>query len=527
MRIELRFKTENLQNHDAGLGIVWVATKCEGIDVKREDHPQVFEWRHGRIAAAYVLLRLMAQSLQSEIERIDLEPDSPSQTAYNLITHRPQWVQTMFGRQFRDVVRLGIENGQRFLQPTSPHTVTVFLDGRKCRDVASIQPIANNLLRQFKGWRGILGHPELMELVLPYRLSERHLLQVLVNEFNISRIPCVRDSYRYALRLRFDDETPTIFRRDAKEWLKELQDKQTAAELQETLDEFFDGQSSDLHINEDDFYFRYSNGGTLPVVTMPDGRDYFALFYRDEFPVGWNIANGGSDSCRELFHPQETIEREFIEELIVVDVVEQCRYRLQSELELPEFVESWRLWGMTKGWSDFDDQVLPGRWIEQEDIMDEVHINDEVPPIRNVLINITATDFGIELDRVFKLDFSKEQNADFSDDGTIVNTPIRLVDGELRNGEVLGRPIGLFHVDRFKKEDLDGEFEPDYTYYDGELRFFGPNYSVRKLVANEFVPRLIGLNLRLVNHDPQEYGLCPITKNVIKMWLSRNTIFSH
>jgi len=40
--------------------------------------------------------------------------------------------------------------------------------------------------------------------------------------------------------------------------------------------------------------------------------EYYCLFYRDIFPVGWNIANGGSDNNEELLNPLLTIERSFV-----------------------------------------------------------------------------------------------------------------------------------------------------------------------------------------------------------------------
>ena len=40
---------------------------------------------------------------------------------------------------------------------------------------------------------------------------------------------------------------------------------------------------------------RFGNGGVLPIIRLDDS-DYFCLFYRDIFPIGWNIANGASDT---------------------------------------------------------------------------------------------------------------------------------------------------------------------------------------------------------------------------------------
>lgn len=71
-------------------------------------------------------------------------------------------------------------------------------------------------------------------------------------------------------------------------------------------DKFF--ANSFLH-NDENFPFRYASGGTLPILRM-EGQGYYCFFYRDIFPIGWNIANGGCCTREELLNPQMTIERE-------------------------------------------------------------------------------------------------------------------------------------------------------------------------------------------------------------------------
>jgi len=62
---------------------------------------------------------------------------------------------------------------------------------------------------------------------------------------------------------------------------------------------------------------RWSSAGGLPIVRFHD-QDWIALFYRDRKPVGWNVANGGSEKPEEWERIAELGDREFYEEFIVL-----------------------------------------------------------------------------------------------------------------------------------------------------------------------------------------------------------------
>ncbi len=72
------------------------------------------------------------------------------------------------------------------------------------------------------------------------------------------------------------------------------------------------------HFEDKHFPFRYANGGVLPIIKIKK-KDYFCLFYRAVFPVGWNIANGAANTIDDIRNPVNIIHREFSEEFIIAD----------------------------------------------------------------------------------------------------------------------------------------------------------------------------------------------------------------
>lgn len=63
---------------------------------------------------------------------------------------------------------------------------------------------------------------------------------------------------------------------------------------------------------------RWASAGYLPVVRWR-GQRWFALFFRDIPPIGWNIANGASNDSTERRRPSILAVREAKEELVVVE----------------------------------------------------------------------------------------------------------------------------------------------------------------------------------------------------------------
>ena len=158
------------------------------------------------------------------------------------------------------------------------------------------------------------GEPELKhdsDYVRPLAAAENHFLQVLVSRFTVTR-----SGQSATLSLSFNDDTPAIRTQRAKHHVREdISDFARKSDTyQKQLDAvLLDRTRASLPFDDPEFPFRYSNGGVLPILRMGD-QEYFSLFYRDIYPVGWNIANGASDSRAELLYPMTTVEREFRED---------------------------------------------------------------------------------------------------------------------------------------------------------------------------------------------------------------------
>lgn len=308
------------------------------------------------------------------------------------------------------------------------------------------------------------------------------------------------------MSVAFGGSTPTIRRKASKRLIRdrinEFEEK-VFRYRSEIRDFLLRGIGSTYSFHDDTFPFRLGNGGTLPVVRMGD-IDYYCLFWREVFPIGWNIANGGSDSLAELLNPQITIQREFREELVVIDENMGWWYAFQSEDEEfedhPDFALARALWlrRLNKKKGELRTVRIPLKWLSGPDRL-EVEYDGQVSETEGWIINICAEDFGIEVDRVVKLNI----------DDTAV-----LCDGELDGNKLMNRVIALFEVDSFNLRLASGETQfdrPDWVYHDGR-RF--PGEELSSCVASFLEQR-----------EPQDglrYGLCPVADMVIRRFLSLN-----
>jgi len=69
---------------------------------------------------------------------------------------------------------------------------------------------------------------------------------------------------------------------------------------------------------------RWSSGGHLPIVDW-GGREMALLFFRDITPIGWNIANGGSETAEEWFDLDALCGREANEEVMILEFSDRAR----------------------------------------------------------------------------------------------------------------------------------------------------------------------------------------------------------
>ena len=330
------------------------------------------------------------------------------------------------------------------------------------------------------------------------------------------------------LSVSFGPDSPAIWLRQAKAYLKERLPSNKIADYQATFEAALLRGEGDFSFDDFEFPLRFGNGGTLPVVRIA-GADYYCLFFRDTYHVGWNIANGGANSLHGLLHPDAIIERELREELIVADPGHRRRYvfdwhdaRLHDH---PDFALADRLWRerFRQQYScEFDTLPLPLKWLPAPDLTpatdaaashrcDSVRVQYAGRPDRaytgHGVLNINAEDFGIEFDRIAKL---------------CVGRDAVFCDGEIVAGQLLNRVVGLFAVETLDAAMATGEtcFRPDRFFWNGIERT-GDDLQE---VLIEFATALSRTGLTTAeNATPAAinragFNLCPITRNVVRRY---------
>jgi hypothetical protein len=176
-----------------------------------------------------------------------------------------------------------------------------------------------------------------VDLIRPLHAAEDRFLQVLLKEFRLTRR---KNSHNGGaqLSIRFDDFTPAIWNTEGRRHLLQTHDGGKRRQYQEELDDFLLTGKHQYSFDDPEFVFRYGSGGTLPIITLAGRKpfkSYFCLIYREVFPIGWNIANGGCDNRTELLDPEMTIERELREELIIADFDGDTRYVFPGDAPKP------------------------------------------------------------------------------------------------------------------------------------------------------------------------------------------------
>jgi hypothetical protein len=366
-------------------------------------------------------------------------------------------------------------------------------------------------------WNSIDGVEDLL-------LAEPSFIQVLLSKFAL-----YKTASECVLTIEFDQRERTITHRITKERIRNsIPDFRSRVERYQTLFDSILLQRTigNIEYKDPGFCFRYASGGVLPVLLMGE-KEYYCLFFRDVFPIGWNIANGGCDSVTELLDPALTIERELREELIILALLGNRDYVYRSAdgrtIDRPEFEIARELWNSYFKRMDFRGlkrSDIEVDWIDGPDQLSTTLLaEDNLPLIANpttrCFVNITALDFSIEVDKVARIPV--EPNA-------------LLLDGEISNYKLLGRPIGLFEVHQTEQKLLAGETE----FYPASVYFFGtsrPGHreNLLDLVFSRHIPRLIKEGIRDEEHlaNLKQYDeiftMCPITNRMIRRYATHKT----
>jgi hypothetical protein len=356
------------------------------------------------------------------------------------------------------------------------------------------------------------------DLIRPLKNAENHFVEVLLTDFKLSKRE--RGS---ELQVKFDDNTPTIWTSQARYSIKRSIpdfDNQVTKYQKVISDFLLRPKDKPFKFRDKNFPFRYASGGTLPILRIGNN-EYYCLFYREIFPIGWNIANGGCDNRFELLYPIDTIERELREELMIVDVKKRKRYVFSGDenkpFDHPSFAVArkfWRELPKLKDLPSYKETPILLKWLEGPDYLVVQQQKDNPRTIQGCFLNINAEDFGIEVDKVAKIHL--DENA-------------ILMDGEITGNRLVNSVIGLFEVSRFNREFIGGrnEFYPDYFFYNAD------SWDVDQLESKiALYMDKIG-DLRAENEKidyascSNKFALCPVTKKILARYLSLQSEKQH
>jgi hypothetical protein len=311
----------------------------------------------------------------------------------------------------------------------------------------------------------------------------------------------------YRLSVDLTGEPYGIYKNRGKQFLdyllRELQQEVPPAEMRERsalLHRFLMGAACEpAEITAGGPYqpLRWSSAGALPLVRwrkpgQSSADDWFVLFYRGINPVGWNLANGSSESAREWRHLFEVGVRELCEELVVLEgppvrngkpVAEVYRRRflpgavaaaypdLARRLTGRDFVrEHDRLRAVQDQMTITDDAAGAGLRLHEVETNATVVVKDDSQSYStaNVIFTVNPLEAGIESTFVFRFDLGDDDYLLFGevleDIGALAREPVMLlrrsfVESQLSRhgslGELLpgqerkqlpGIPAGDYHI---------------------------------------------------------------------------------
>ncbi|MEM7222411.1 MAG: toll/interleukin-1 receptor domain-containing protein [Pseudomonadota bacterium] len=307
---------------------------------------------------------------------------------------------------------------------------------------------------------GTIEVPSFQDLAPPLFAVEADFVQVLLSQFELTR-----SGTGVTLDLKFDYRTPTVTTREGRRFLRQNMSnflKKSEAYQRKIDSVLLHSTGQAFNPDDEEFVFRYGSGGSLLKVNF-EGIDYYCLFLRTVHPIGWNIANGGCDSLEELLNPIKTICRELEEELIVVgsDHWYAMETDTHASLDRPAFGVSREFWNRRfdqlnlKKFHQLNSLRIPISFIDGPDTL-KIDFQLTQREISGVYVNITAEDFGIEVDKIAKLVLPP---------GVDLRNGLKLLDGEVSGGRAVDRAVGLFRTDHFESKDAG---LPEHFYYSGE-----------------------------------------------------------
>ncbi len=340
----------------------------------------------------------------------------------------------------------------------------------------------------------------------------KSILQVLLSEFTLHK-----NGNGLTLDVCVTSDLLSITGNDGKrEFFKRLAPSASKSrnKIRKSLDDFYRKQRVRAYSFDcSGSPIRYANGGVLPVVRL-DSVDYFCLFYRGIFPIGWNIANGGSDDLDELLDPERILFREFGEELLASDHKRRLIYVHEPGREdktyglTNEALEAWKHKFKVLDFDKYTRLSLPVKWIEGPDKV-SARIGRRSHTSGGYFLNINPEDNSIELDRIALINL---QNG------------VTLFDGEISRGVLCNRAIGLFPVSeirrKFRRGKIDKmEFRPKRLFIGGEERDTTNLVETIRRECVEATPEILGEGeIQAFKRAPNKLNLCPVTRGIVERY---------
>ena len=282
---------------------------------------------------------------------------------------------------------------------------------------------------------------------------------LLANELQLDRRLDSDGSERTRLTVNLRGQSTGLYNNAGKRWLrarfhKELRRYEAVSHV---LAQFLKtAQAGSEHkVPLESLPLRWASGGVVPVVRWR-GQRWITVFFRDIAPIGWNIANGASETKAEYKNLESLICREFAEECVVLASRPYTKGRSrQLEVRMSScLADAMSKRAITKHREvrrRQDDITLlpPG----PQDILiareipttTEVRVIYEDPlgrpterTIRDVYFNVNPAEMGIEVVRLVEFELPDEAV---------------IIDGELlENLDMLvRRPVGLIREDYLRR----------------------------------------------------------------------------
>ncbi len=351
--------------------------------------------------------------------------------------------------------------------------------------------------------------------------SYDEFVQVLIDNFTLTR-----EGNGKCLEFEINNNHHAIRDPQARYLLNKFTKKYNQGKTSPLVDKLkkFEKDKSILSYQFEDshFPFRYANGGVLPIIKIKK-EDYFCLFYRAVFPVGWNIANGAANNIDDIRNPINIIHREFSEEFIIADHKKRVLYIFDTDNEATmsgtqeKALELWNKRLKKYNLKKYKRRSIPLKWIEGEDKLKLSYGNDSFS-YGGFFVNITPDDNAFEIDKIAlinllgsfsfydgEVDFIKDKHGN-------------------SKGFALDRIIGFFPVKSFLKNLESNRFEPEFFYYTGKK---WPGKEFQSILKKDYIKRHLDVTFRTKKQQKKyleavknkiDLDLCPITRAVTEKY---------